>query len=67
MTDAPTPPASDEEHQGPVVRDKRRVDPVTGELREPATPAPAAGDTAAAAPADDTERMTDRCRVLILG
>jgi molecular chaperone GrpE len=31
-----------EEHQGPVVRDKRRIDPVTGELREPANPAPAA-------------------------
>ena len=31
-----------EEHQGPVVRDKRRIDPVTGELREPAGPAPAA-------------------------
>jgi molecular chaperone GrpE len=33
-----------EEHQGPVVRDKRRIDPVTGELREPAAsqPAPAA-------------------------
>jgi molecular chaperone GrpE len=32
------------EHQGPVVRDKRRIDPVTGELREPAAsqPAPAA-------------------------
>jgi molecular chaperone GrpE len=33
-----------EEHQGPVVRDKRRIDPTTGELREPAAsqPAPAA-------------------------
>ena len=32
-----------EEHQGPVVRDKRRIDPTTGELREPAAgqPAPA--------------------------
>ena len=30
-----------EEHQGPVVRDKRRIDPTTGEVREPATPAPA--------------------------
>ena len=25
-----------DEHQGPVVRDKRRIDPVTGEVREPA-------------------------------
>ena len=37
MTDSP-----EEEQQGPVVRDKRRIDPVTGQLREPATPAPAA-------------------------
>ena len=53
MTDAPTPPASDEQPEGPVVRDKRRVDPVTGELREPVTPAPAADEADAAAPADD--------------
>jgi len=30
-----------EEHQGPVVRDKRRIDPTTGELREPAASQPA--------------------------
>jgi molecular chaperone GrpE len=31
-----------EEQQGPVIRDKRRIDPETGEVREPAeTPAPA--------------------------
>src|ERR687896_1598284 len=30
------------EHQGPVIRDKRRIDPETGEVREPVeTPAPA--------------------------
>ncbi|MDP9392869.1 MAG: nucleotide exchange factor GrpE [Actinomycetota bacterium] len=44
---------SEQQHDGPVVRDKRRIDPVTGELREPVTvPAPAAGgqgDGAAAA------------------
>ena len=28
------------EHQGPVVRDKRRIDPETGQLR---TPAPGRG------------------------
>jgi molecular chaperone GrpE len=28
----------DEEHDGPVIRDKRRLDPVTGELREQAGP-----------------------------
>ena len=38
MTDSP----EEQQQQGPVVRDKRRIDPVTGQLREPATPAPAA-------------------------
>jgi molecular chaperone GrpE len=27
------------QHQGPVIRDKRRIDPETGELRQPAQPA----------------------------
>lgn len=31
-----------EERQGPVIRDKRRIDPETGKVREPAKPAPAA-------------------------
>jgi molecular chaperone GrpE len=31
-----------EEQQGPIVRDKRRIDPTTGALREPVMPAPAA-------------------------
>ncbi|MGI5166365.1 nucleotide exchange factor GrpE [Spirillospora sp. CA-253888] len=32
-----------EEHEGPVIRDKRRIDPETGAVREPAqTPAPEA-------------------------
>ncbi len=26
------------EHQGPVIRDKRRIDPETGELRDAARP-----------------------------
>lgn len=54
MTDRPRDESRDredreaQEHEGPVVRDKRRIDPTTGELREPATPhqgrpAPAAG------------------------
>jgi molecular chaperone GrpE len=29
------------QHQGPVIRDKRRIDPETGELRQPAQPAAA--------------------------
>jgi molecular chaperone GrpE len=33
---------TEDSHDGPVVRDKRRLDPLTGEVREPAaTPAPA--------------------------
>jgi molecular chaperone GrpE len=31
-----------EEREGPVIRDKRRIDPETGKVREPETPAPAA-------------------------
>lgn len=45
----------DEERAEPVVRDKRRIDPVTGQLREPAaaTPPPAAAE-AAQAPGPET-------------
>ncbi|MBB6173988.1 molecular chaperone GrpE [Nocardiopsis mwathae] len=46
------------EQQGPVIRDKRRIDPETGELRVPEEAAEAAADTAAAAgasPADAAE------------
>jgi molecular chaperone GrpE len=40
------------EPHGPVIRDKRRLDPVTGEVREPAgTAAPAPAGTPAPAPA----------------
>jgi molecular chaperone GrpE len=42
---------TEEQQEGPVVRDKRRIDPETGSLREPAEPATAA---APAAPADET-------------
>ena len=42
MTDRPFGNDSEEQQEGPVVRDKRRIDPTTGQLREPATPAPAA-------------------------
>lgn len=48
MTD-PRNGMTEEQQEGPVVRDKRRIDPETGTLREPADPAPAA---ASAAPAD---------------
>jgi molecular chaperone GrpE len=33
---APARDADDEGHHGPVVRDKRRIDPETGQIREPA-------------------------------
>ena len=32
------------EHQGPIVRDKRRIDPVTGEVREPQRAAPSSAE-----------------------
>ncbi|WP_237565234.1 nucleotide exchange factor GrpE [Ornithinimicrobium cavernae] len=35
-----------EGHTGPVIRDKRRLDPETGQVREPAAAAAPAGDTA---------------------
>ncbi|RCV48135.1 nucleotide exchange factor GrpE [Marinitenerispora sediminis] len=41
------------EHQGPVIRDKRRIDPETGELRTPEGAAPESG-AAAQAPAGES-------------
>ena len=62
----------EEEREQPVVRDKRRIDPVTGQLREPAAPAgattPPAGraadapvepDPAGAASAGDDGRVAE--------
>ena len=34
---------ADNESQGPVIRDRRRIDPVTGEVRNPAQPGPQRG------------------------
>ena len=55
------------EHQGPVVRDKRRIDPETGQLRNPApgggsTPdlsSPGVPDAAVAADNSDSELASD--------
>jgi molecular chaperone GrpE len=47
-----------EEREGPVIRDKRRIDPKTGKVREPATPAPAAPAPSAPS-ATDSEEITD--------
>lgn len=45
---------NDEPREEPVVRDRRRIDPVTGQLREPrVTAAPAAPGAGDAAPAPD--------------
>ncbi len=41
-----------EEHQGPVIRDRRRIDPETGEVRVPPT------ETPAPAPPSDAESAT---------
>ncbi len=50
-----TQPYSDEPYEGLRITDKRKVDPVTYEVREPATPAPAPAGPAAAAPMDSWE------------
>ncbi|HZB29745.1 MAG TPA: nucleotide exchange factor GrpE [Streptosporangiaceae bacterium] len=47
-------PERSEEHQGPVIRDKRRIDPETGEVRVPPT------ETTAAAPPSESESGSDR-------
>lgn len=57
------PLGEDREETGPVVHDRRRIDPVTGELREPAaTPAPAAAEPGVeppAGPAAEPDQLGD--------
>jgi len=52
------------EEQGPVIRDKRRIDPVTGEVREPreaAAPSPAApAETTVAAAPEVEQALAER-------
>jgi molecular chaperone GrpE len=48
---------AEEREQGPVIRDKRRIDPETGKVREPAEPAP--GPTPSAPAASDSEEIAD--------
>lgn len=59
-----TRPGEQEERapEGPIVRDKRRVDPETGQLREPATPAPAApvAGTGASVPHGPDAELAER-------
>ena len=40
----------DEERQGPVIRDRRRIDPVTGQVRNTGAPRPQPGPAAAGGP-----------------
>ncbi|GAA2096077.1 nucleotide exchange factor GrpE [Microlunatus panaciterrae] len=55
--------ADHEQHQGPTIRDKRRIDPETYQVREPqATAAPAAGTESvdsAEQPAADQQQQND--------
>jgi molecular chaperone GrpE len=44
-----------EEQEGPIIRDRRRLDPETGAVREPATPAGAVADDGPPALADATD------------
>ncbi|MGH3377128.1 MAG: nucleotide exchange factor GrpE [Actinoallomurus sp.] len=47
-----------EEREGPVIRDKRRIDPKTGKVREPADQ-PAPGATPSAPEAADNDQLAD--------
>jgi molecular chaperone GrpE len=51
-----------EEREGPVIRDKRRIDPKTGQVRESAEPTP--GSTPNAPPAADNDETADLKRQL---
>ncbi|KAB2348500.1 nucleotide exchange factor GrpE [Actinomadura rudentiformis] len=56
------PPTEGEEREGPVIRDKRRIDPQTGQVREPAErPAPGSpgGGSAAASAGTTTSEETE--------
>ena len=44
-----------EEQEGPIIRDRRRLDPETGAVREPAAPAGASVDDGAPAPPGTTD------------
>lgn len=48
-----------EERQEPVIRDKRRIDPETGEVREPAQPAPGASADSAPSGAAEDDKTKD--------
>ncbi len=57
MTDRPQPPTSSDEPERVVIRDKRRIDPVTGEVRAVAPEATAAPGPASAEPAGEAGQV----------
>ena len=57
MTDRPQPPTSADEPERVVIRDKRRIDPVTGEVRAVAPEATAAPGPASAEPAGEAGQV----------
>ena len=57
MTDRPQPPTSADEPERVVIRDKRRIDPVTGEVRAVAPEATAAPGPASAEPTGEAGQV----------
>jgi len=57
VTDRPQPPTSADEPERVVIRDKRRIDPVTGEVRAVAPEATAAPGPASAEPAGEAGQV----------
>lgn len=57
MTDRPQPPTSSDEPERVVIRDKRRIDSVTGEVRAVAPEATAAPGPASAEPAGEAGQV----------
>jgi molecular chaperone GrpE len=57
VTDRPQPPTSSDEPERVVIRDKRRIDPVTGEVRAVAPEATAAPGPASAEPTGEAGQV----------
>jgi molecular chaperone GrpE len=53
VTDSPS-------EEGPVIRDKRRIDPATGDVRPPAQPVAANAGASGPEPTDDTDREAEQ-------
>jgi len=49
-----------EEQEGPIIRDRRRLDPETGAVREPAAPAAPAEEQAGDGSTEETDERADR-------